>query len=132
MPRMTSAELAAHEARMQAMSSARRGMVARTVDAHDGPESELHDYVLSRCRTLGWYVVHSRMDRRTTCIVGQTDCIIAVPGGRTLWLELKTRTGKLRPEQAAAQAWLLKLGHRHAVCRSPAEIEAALRGAMEP
>ena len=74
-------------------------------------EATLHDRVEAECRRMGWYVVHSRLDRPTTTAIGVPDFVIALPNGRTLWLECKAKGGKLTIAQGAAQAWLRKLGH---------------------
>ncbi len=87
-------------------------------------EADLHDQILGYCRAKGWPVVHSRMDVPQTAGVGTPDFVVALPAGRVVWVEAKTRTGKLRPEQ---QAWLTALravGHKAEVVRSFAEFVA--------
>lgn len=80
-------------------------------------EAQLHQEILEYCRSKGWPVVHSRLDRPATVGVGTPDFTVAMPGGKTIWVEAKTAKGKLRPEQ---QAWLAALrakGHRAGVVR---------------
>lgn len=89
-------------------------------------EADLHAAILDHCRAKGWPVVHSRMDAPTSCGVGTPDFVVAIPGGRTLWVEAKAKTGKLRPEQEAWLALLRHHGHRCGVVRSFSEFVALL------
>lgn len=75
-------------------------------------ESDLHEQILQYCKDRCWYVVHSRMDRRSTNAVGTPDFIIATNGGQTFWVEAKSKGKKPTKEQLAAKCWLEKLGHR--------------------
>lgn len=109
--RLTLAEYLSHEARLKA---------PKTTPTGEGVEREadLHEQITRECRHRGWVIVHSRMDRRTTTAVGVTDFVIAADGGRTFWIEAKTRTGKLTREQQATIHWLQSLGHAASVVRS--------------
>jgi hypothetical protein len=49
------------------------------------------------------------MDLPTTTAKGVPDFIIAMDGGRTLWVEAKAKGGKLKTEQAC---WLSALGSK--------------------
>lgn len=71
-------------------------------------ESDLHDDVIEECRRRSWIPIYSRMDRKTSNPLGTPDFIIATDDGRTLYLEAKSRTGKLSTAQRAALAWLKK------------------------
>lgn len=124
MPRMTEAELRAYELRLAAQTPGKT--IGLVLDDNNTPESEIQDQIEAECRRRGWYVVRSRMDRPTTTALGVPDLIIAHDGGVTLWVEVKRPGGKLRPEQAGAQLWLGKLGHRHMVAHSLAEFLTAL------
>lgn len=84
-------------------------------------ESDLHNEILTFCRARGWPVVHSRMDVPQTAGVGTPDFVIALPGGRTLWIEAKARGGKLRLEQRAWIAALHVVGHQARVVWSFSE-----------
>ncbi len=84
-------------------------------------EAKLHDEILTYCRSKGWRVVHSRMDRPSTSGVGSPDFVVAVDGGRTIWVEAKTRKGKLTTEQEAWLMALKALGHHAWVVRSLSE-----------
>jgi len=115
--RMTSAQFAAHQRRL--------AKAAPT----DDRESAIHDEIIFQCRARGWYVVHSRMDRRATVTVGAPDFILAMDSGRTLWIEAKRRNGKLSTSQQATRARLARLGHCHIILRSVTEAREFLSGA---
>lgn len=92
----------------------------KPVDAVD-KESKLHAQILEECKGRGWPVHHARMDRPATCGVGTPDFAIALPNGRTVWIEAKSKTGKLSREQAAWIAALRRHGHAAEVVRSMSE-----------
>jgi hypothetical protein len=56
---------------------------------------------------------------------GMPDWLIA-HGGKTLWLELKTSTGRLSLEQKACHERLRQAGHSVEVCRTIDDVVAAL------
>jgi len=97
-----------------------------TPEAKPSNEQTLHYTIASECARRRFYVVHSRMDRPTTQAIGTPDFIVALPGGRTLWVECKRPGGKLRPEQGVARHCLLALDHIHAVVHTIAEFRALL------
>ena len=101
------------------------GSAAIVDDAVDR-EADLHDAILAECHRRGFYVVHSRMDLPSTNGLGTPDFIIAMPGGQTLWVECKTRTGKLTREQLGAKVFLEKNGHPHFIVRSVTEFNNAV------
>lgn len=92
-----------------------------TAPEWDTPEKRLHEQILEACRQRGWICFHSRMDRRTTTACGLPDFVILADGGRLFLVECKSRTAKLRPEQAALAAHARKLGHEIHLCRSLAD-----------
>lgn len=81
-------------------------------------EDKIHDQIVQVCRGRGWIALHSRMDMATGRNVGEWDFTIMADGGRVFLIEVKTATGKLRPEQAGMIAWAAKLGHAVHVVRS--------------
>lgn len=97
-------------------------MLTRTTKRDDKPalgpspdrESELHDQILDYCKGKGWLCIHSRMDRKSTQQKGVSDFIVVTPIS-PYFVEAKRRNQKLRPEQAAFRAQILKLGWPHAV-----------------
>ena len=111
MPRMTRAEYDALLARQS-----KPEMVSDYASVDE--ESKLHDQILAECARRRWYVVHGRMDRRSTVGVGTPDFIIAADGGRIFWIEAKAKTTKVSTEQAAAHHWLIRLDHSTHIVRS--------------
>lgn len=89
-------------------------------------ESELHDYAYQFFRSRGWYVIHSRMDRRATVAVGAPDFVVALPQGRVFWLEIKRSGGKPTTLQLATQKHLRNLGHRSEICYGKEELAKTL------
>jgi hypothetical protein len=110
-------QLALHRLRQDARQARDRAVIEDcSIDL--SPERVLHDRILKECRQRGYYVVHSRTDRKTTTDLGVPDVILAVPNGQTVWVEIKSRKAKLRPEQSYALAHLKKLNHRAYVIHS--------------
>ena len=99
------------------MSAIPKGYIERDGELHKAPsqsaplESELHQSIEAYCKQRRWYYVHSRMDARTTTAKGVPDFIIALPSGRTLWIECKRKGGKPTSEQLGAHQWLRSLSH---------------------
>lgn len=117
----TQSDLNAYQARQVARSMAGlpTSMGDAPTPARVNKEDELHDAIESYCLSQGWLYVHSRMDKRSTNQCGTPDFIVALPGGVTLWCEVKRgKSTKLTIEQQAFGAWLTKLGHRTVVARS--------------
>ena len=89
-------------------------------------EAELHRDILSECRRRGWLAFHGSMAHRTSRTIGEPDFVILCDEGRVLLVEAKSKTGKIRPEQAALHVWAKTLGHKVWVVRSKNEfLEAA-------
>lgn len=89
-------------------------------------ESELHQAILDECKRRGWIALHGSMAHRTRRQIGEFDFTVICDGGKVLLVEAKSKSGKLRPEQAALHAWAQKLGHKVWVVRNMAEfLEAA-------
>lgn len=69
-----------------------------------GAGREVEDLHTPACRWLtehGLAFVHNRPDKRSTATEGAPDFVVIVPTG-TIWIEFKTKTGKLTEEQ---QTW---------------------------
>ncbi len=96
----------------------RRSAEPKSKHAPSELEGELHQQILSYCRNKRWPCVHSRMDVPQTAGVGTPDFVIAMPSGRTVWVEAKAKGGKLKPEQIAWQAMLKSVGHEAYVVRA--------------
>ena len=89
-------------------------------------ESELHEEIFNECRARGWIALHGSMAERTCRTLGEPDFTILADGGRVLFVECKTRTGKLSPAQAALKFHAEKLGHTIHVVRSLEEFRKLL------
>lgn len=116
MPRMSPEQYAIYLAGLPARKKTppREPLMVRQAPA----EADLHDAIERECRRRGLCFIHSRMDRASTIQVGAPDFVIALPAGRTLWIECKSAKGVLRHCQAAFLATLRSLGHQAHVVRS--------------
>ena len=81
-------------------------------------EAELHESIFDECRRRGWIALHGSMAERTCRTLGEPDFVILADGGRVLFVECKSRSGKLSPAQAALKHHDEKLGHTVHVVRS--------------
>jgi hypothetical protein len=68
--------------------------------------------------------------RRRGTAKGSPDWSGCVLGGRHIEIELKSAKGKSKPEQIARGERIRKLGGIYEVCRSVAEVHAAIEKAM--
>jgi len=93
-------------------------------------ESELHEDIEKFLSGQGWPFFHQRMDKPHTDKLGTPDFIIAMPKGRVLFVECKSKTGKVSIEQAAMAAALKKHGHWCYIVRSFDEFKSAMKGAL--
>jgi len=84
-----------------------RGQIKEPEEAVEH-ERDLHEDIIAECRRREWIPIFSRMDRKTRNPVGTPDFIIATDFGVTLYIEAKSRTGKLSTHQRATLAWLQK------------------------
>lgn len=112
MPNMTSAELLRYNARRYAKQ------LGGNPDAGDGPEDQLHADIIDECKRRRWQYFHSGMHKRTTINLGTPDFIVMADGGRTLYVECKTKDGKMTMEQLAVSVHAHALGHCVHVVRS--------------
>ncbi len=81
-------------------------------------EASLHEAIFDECRRRGWIALHGSMAERTCRTLGEPDFVILADGGRVLFVECKSRAGKLSPAQAALKHHAGKLGHPVQVVRS--------------
>lgn len=92
-------------------------------------EADLHEQIFAECRRRGWIPLHGAMSQRTHRTEGEWDfTIVAGPESssafsspRVLFVECKTRTGKLSPAQQALIYQAKTLGHTVHVVRSMEE-----------
>lgn len=101
-----------------AREAARKPPVEPVETADRRAEKELHRDILDECQRRGWFVIHSRMDRKTTTCPGCPDFVIFAENGRAFTIECKTRRHKLTTPQHGTAAWLRKLGHEWYEVRS--------------
>lgn len=80
-------------------------------------EADLHEQIRMECQRQRWLAFHGRMDKRTARTVGEPDWVILAEN-RVLFVECKTKTGKLSPEQLGVKLWAERLGHTVHICRS--------------
>lgn len=111
MPNITTAEFHAYNARRRK---------PQIVDPSHGVDLEipLHGEIENELNRRRIYYIHNRTDKRPTNQIGATDFTIAMPGGKTLWMEVKKRNGKLTKEQNITRHVLLSAGHWHEVVYS--------------
>ena len=88
-------------------------------------ESKLHEDIIACCKARGWICFHGSMTHRTHRTVGECDFTCLLPDGVVVFIECKSKNSKLRPEQAAIQAWMKKLGHILFVVRNMDEFYSA-------
>lgn len=69
--------------------------------------------------------IHMAKARALGLIKGSADFVLAWPSGGG-WIELKTKTGSLTPEQRDFRDWCVAKGVHHAVCRSLEEVQEKL------
>ena len=117
-PTPTLARLNPHLFSQAALPPAARNGVIR--------EASLHEEIFDECRRRGWIALHGSMAERTCRTLGEPDFTILADGGRVLFVECKTRTGKLSPAQAALKFHAEKLGHTIHVVRSLEEFQKLL------
>ena len=113
MSEFTSTWLAGYTARIS--QTGRTGLTGP--DAVDR-EGELQEAVFDECRRRGWIALHGSMAERTCRTLGEPDFVILAGGGRVLFVECKSRTGKLSPAQFALKHHAETLGHTVHVVRS--------------
>lgn len=120
----TQAQVNAYNARNAVKAIRNSGQASDCTD-----ESELHQQIFDECRRRGWIALHGAMSERSHRTLGEWDFTII--GNRrefghlnrecfafVLFIECKTRTGKLSPAQQAMHAHAAKLGHQVHTVRS--------------
>lgn len=120
---MTMAEYMAHE---QRILSGRRGFIPQDQEL-EVIERDLHSKIKEECRRRGWICFTGSMAHRAMRTIGEPDFTILADNGRVFFIEAKSKTGKLRPEQAALQVWAKKLGHEIKAVRSMDEFLEAVK-----
>ena len=85
-------------------------------NADEGLENDLDNKIRKFLNENGFYGFHdiSRGKNKK----GHPDWVIALPNGRVVWIENKSKTGKLTKEQKENMIKLLGLGQEFYECRS--------------
>lgn len=120
---MTQAEYLQLCARLEANKAKRDPDDAGERAAGVEHEADLHEAIMSSCRSRGWLVFHGSMAHRTHRSLGEPDLFVIADHGRFFMVECKSKTGKLTIEQQGVVLWAAKLGHTVHVIRSLAEFE---------
>lgn len=81
-------------------------------------ESDLHSAISSYCRSKGWLCWHGSMVHKAMRTVGEPDFTILADRGRVFFVECKSKTGKIRPEQQGMIEMAAMNGHSIKICRS--------------
>lgn len=90
-------------------------------------EASLQEEIEAECRRRLWPFVRTRMNKATTfTFPGVPDFVIALNGGRVLWVECKSKTGKQTHEQIGFQTMLEITGHSYHLIRSFSEFRKAV------
>jgi len=81
--------------------------------ADDEPESTLSKKIRQFCKAKGWPALILPQNKLLRYFIpeGWLDGVIALPEGRVIFLELKSKKGELRKAQRLMVAMLLTLGH---------------------
>lgn len=79
-------------------------------------ENALQDKIEGFCTEWGFYWFHDRSRGKNK--PGHPDLVIAMKGGRTLWIELKSKSGRLTADQKRVRLMLMQLGHEFHEVRS--------------
>lgn len=90
-------------------------------------EERLHNDIIKFCRDSGWIYFHGSMAHKTLRTVGEPDFTILANNARVFFIECKTKTGKLSPEQLALKLWAEKLGHTIHTVRSMSEFKEIVK-----
>lgn len=108
--RMTSAQVALHEARIaHGRAKSDHFEDAEPVDL----ESKLHQQIRDFCDTRWprWKFIRCRMDKKSTIAKGAQDFTIFGPEGKTILIECKARNEKPDDDQLAWHKELEMAGH---------------------
>lgn len=85
-------------------------------------EKPLERYLTERVKELGGVA----LKYSNPGAVGYPDRVCLLPGGMTLWVELKSRGEELRKIQRIRIMQMRQLGHQVGVCKSREEIDRLL------
>ena len=112
--RWTEDQLLAYQLKAQLRNDQSSANMPVVVDDH--PEKVLQDRAEEYCRENGYYAFHDRSRGQNPA--GFPDLVIALPKGRTVWIEFKSKHGRLSGEQKTVRLQLMALGHEWYEIRS--------------
>jgi VRR-NUC domain len=124
--------MAAAEKLDQEFDSLVAALPPRGTKRRGNPETALQKEIVDALRAAGHWVVrvpgqgvlgHGRAGAflKPSEMAGFPDLLVLLPGGRAVWLEVKTDKGRLNPTQKARIERLRGLGHEAHVVRSTGE-----------
>jgi len=117
--RMTMEQVAAHQAKH---APKRTGMGPQGVAADEaGQEAGLHREILQWCASNHCPPIHSPMHRKSSQTPGSPDFTIVLKNGHVLFVECKTKVGKLSEEQIVWHHLAYRNGKTVYIVRSMAE-----------
>ena len=90
------------------------------------PERELQNEIIRALNEKRILFFHGSTAHKTKRTEGEPDFVIALPEGRTLWVECKTRTGKLSEAQTIVRHRLETAGHAYHVVRNISEFDVLI------
>lgn len=90
-------------------------------------ESQLHLDIMDHCRKNDIPFLHGSMAHATHRTLGEPDFTLILPF-RVVFIECKSKTGKLSTEQIALAAWFQKKGHTIHVVRSMGDFLKVVQG----
>lgn len=124
MPRMSSIEYDAWLARTQQVKA-----IPQEASERETGKNGLHQQIMDYCDAQWpkWCYAHSRTDQPSTVAEGLPDFIVALPAGRTFWIECKAKGGKLTPAQLGWKLKLEMLGQNYALVHSLDEFIQAVK-----
>ena len=83
--------------------------------ADPGPESALASKIVKHATGQGWPHIYFPQTKKLRNFLppGWPDFVIAIPGGRTIYLETKAAKGELRKKQTLMANMFRMLGHEY-------------------
>lgn len=90
-------------------------------------EKMIEAYLASRVKALGGVC----LKYSNPGMAGYPDRVCLLPGGVTLWVELKSREGRLSKIQRIRIACMRRIGHTVYVCKSKEDVDIMLDGGTE-
>lgn len=109
--RWTEDQLSEHLAKMRKINSHHLCTVGKEeihAEPEDLAEAKLQNRIETHCREKGLYCFHDRSRGRNN--PGHPDLVVSLPGGRTVWVELKSKHGRLSEDQKRVRLMLLRNG----------------------